>query len=163
MVRVLIVLLLFCLSSVGVQAQNPPSLKRDAVRKLVLLSWGNQSAWYGVAEPLIEASRKVNPEAQEVVWVELSSYLRDVALRAASRPNGPIERMIDRYDQRFSEAEIRQVTDFFESDLGKRFQAESIMLELEFEKDRQRIMAAILPELMSSVATFYSKRGLKMP
>lgn len=163
MTRFLLAVALILASTFANAQQQSSSAKREEIRQLLLIAVGSQAVWYAMAEPIIEPAKKLNPDAPPTVWAELSSYLKDVMLKAVSGPEGFFERVIVVFDREFSDDEIKQIAAFVRSDLGRKYFMANSLLAIEMERDQAKILAAIIPGVEKALTSFFASRGLKRP
>jgi len=158
------VLLLFLGAIVSVHCvAQPNSPKRDAIRQLVEVSISGQSLWSPIVDPIVSSGRRANPAADPKVWVELDAQIKQVVVKAASAPGGPIYRTIARYDERFTEAEIQELLKFFSSDVGRKFTREQTLLQVENDAQMEAFVKQLLPDMQRSITSFFKERGLRLP
>lgn len=145
-------------------AQDLDNPKQKAVRDLVAIKTRMEATtWDRLAEPLVSAARASNPSAPPETWEELRSYINGVILKAAAQPGGPNELIIRRYNDRFTEDEVRQLLAFFSSDVGKKFTVESSVLQQDLDKANGMFMIRLVPQMTRDVERFFQERGLRMP
>jgi hypothetical protein len=145
-------------------AQNLDGSKQKVVQDLVAIKTRQEAtSWDQLAEPLVSAARASNPSAPPETWEELRSYINGVILNAAAQPGGPTELIIRRYNDRFTDDEIRQLLAFFSSDVGKKFTVESSVLRQDLDKANAMFMMRLVPQITRDVERFFQERGLRMP
>ena len=145
-------------------AQDRDSSKEKAVQDLVAIKARQEATtWDRLAEPLVSAARASNPGAPPETWEELRYYINGVILNAAAQPDGPNELIIRRYNDRFTDDEIRQLLAFFSSGLGKKFTVESSILQQDLDKANAMFMMRLVPQVTRDVERFFQERGLRMP
>jgi len=145
----------------GAQPQN--SAKREAIRQLVEVSVSNQALWSAIVDPFVTAGRTANPSADPKVWGELDGRIKEVVMKSASAPGGPVYRTIARYDERFTEAEIQGLLRFFSSDLGRKFTREQGLLQSENDAQMEAFVTRLLPDMQKTISSFFKERGLRLP
>lgn len=145
-------------------AQGRESSKEKAVQDLVAIKTRQEATtWDRLAEPLVSAARASNPSAPPETWEELRSYINGVILNAAAQPGGPNELIIRRYNDRFTDDEIRQLLTFFSSEVGKKFTVETSLLQQDLDKANAMFMIRLVPQITRDVERFFRGRGLRMP
>lgn len=161
---VLFSLLALALPAPNGYAQSQEDPKKKAIQDLVALRAKLEaSTWDRLADPLINAARAANPTAAPEIWKELRIYVIDLIVKAANAPGGPSEMVIRRYDERFSEEEIRQLLSFFSSDLGRKFAVESALLQQDLERANSLFLIRVLPQAARDLEDFFRERGLRAP
>jgi len=67
------------------------------------------------------------------------------------------------FDREFSEEEIKQMSAFVRSDLGRKYFKANALLAVEMERDQEKMLAAIIPDVEKALTSFFASRGLKRP